>query len=135
LDTNRPRINRARRAVIGLAVAAAVCVAVTNLYALFGHGVRSDAMDFMFLYPLCGAAAVLLLDFALRRLDRRELPRLALNLLNSGVAALTLGAMLRGILSIAGGSSTYMGTFPMVGWSLAAAGVIAAVAAPVLPSR
>lgn len=108
----------------------AFCVAVANIYALFGHGIRSDAMDFMFLYPLCGAVVVLLLDFALTRHFGHGLSRLARNLINSGIAALTLGAMLRGILYIAGGSSPYAFVFPLTGWSLAAAGVIAAVTIP-----
>lgn len=111
-------------------IMAAFCIAVTNVYALFGHGIRSDAMDFMFLYPLCGAVVVLLLDFALTRIFGHGLSRLARNLINSGIATLMLGAMLRGILYIAGSSSTYAFVFPLIGWSLATAGAIAAVAIP-----
>lgn len=113
------------RAAAGLAVAAVVCVIVTNVYALFGHGIRSDAMDFMFLYPLGGAAAVLLYHFALMRVCGRALSRSSLNLILSGIAALTLGAMLTGILYIAGGSSGLAPVFPALGWALCAAGTLA----------
>lgn len=134
LGTNRQRINHARRGAIGLAAVSLLCVGITNLYAVFGHGIRSDAMDYMFLYPLCGGAVMLLLDVLLRRLCGCGLSRISRNLMHSGIAALTAGAMLRGILYIAGGSSPYAGVFPAVGWALAVAGV-ATGACGVLRSR
>jgi len=111
---NRPRPGRT--ALIYLLLSAA-CIAVTNIYALFGHGVRSASMDYMFLYPLLmGAAPYLLLSVLLPRIRRRRFSRSAFNLYNSGTATLTAGAMLDGILEIAGTASTYQPLFVATGW-------------------
>ena len=122
LDMNRPRSGRT--AFIYLLLSAA-CIAVTNIYALFGHGVRSASMDTMFLYPLLmGAAPYLLLSILLPRIRRRRFLRLAFNLYNSGVATLTVGAMLNGILEIAGTASAYQPLFMATGWIFAFIGFI-----------
>jgi hypothetical protein len=81
---------------------------ITNVYALFGHGVRSDSMDFMFLYPLLGGSAVFLLAARLRpvlRKKTRGISRAGYNLYNSGIAALTSAALLTEIMEIAGSDS------------------------------
>jgi len=105
-----------RTALIFLLVSAA-CIAATNIYALFGHGVRSASMDTMFLYPLLmGAAPWLLLAALFPMMGRRRLFRPAFNLYNSGIAALTTGAMLNGILEIAGTASAYQPLFMAAGW-------------------
>jgi len=72
-----------------------ICIAVTNIYALFGHGIRSGSMDLMFLYPLIGGIASFVFTT----------PRISYNLYNSGIATLTSAAMLDGIMEIAGTSS------------------------------
>lgn len=111
-----------RRPFIWLCVSLG-CIVITNVYALFGHGIRSDAMDYMFLYPLLGGAAVmLLLDVVFRRLCY---PRLALNLHSAGIATLTVGGMVQGILDIAGTASAYTIVFTVAGWMLVGVGLIA----------
>lgn len=113
-----------RTALIFLLVSAA-CIAATNIYALFGHGVCSASMDTMFKYPLwMGTAPFSLLAALGKRLRRRRFPRLAFNLYNSGIAALTSGAMLYGILEIAGTSSAYQPLLMAAGWIFAAIGFI-----------
>ena len=103
------------------------CLVITNVYALFGHGVRSAAMDFMFLYPAVGGALVFaLLQLAFPCNIRRRYFRPGYNLYNSGIAALTAGAMLRGIVEIAGTDSGLIGIFFLLGWLLVAAGVAVA---------
>lgn len=107
-----------------LLLAALGCVAVDNIYALFGHGVRSAAMSLMFLYPLGGSCFYALL--AMLRPGRLEGGggRLGRNLLNSGIAALAVGSLLTGILEIAGSSSPYPPWFAGIGWCFAAAGCV-----------
>ncbi|MDR1692595.1 MAG: hypothetical protein LBR72_04490 [Oscillospiraceae bacterium] len=101
--------------------AALGCVVITNVYALFGHGVRSDAMDGMFLYPLLGGTAVYLLTgFALKKAAVRP----GSTIYNAGIATLTAGGMLRGILEIAGTGSAYGTVFTAVGWGLAGLGLL-----------
>jgi len=77
-------------------------------------------MDYMFLYPaLMGLVPFLLLTALLPRIRRRRFLRLAFNLYNSGVATLTVGAMLDGILEIAGTASAYQPLFMATGWIFA----------------
>jgi hypothetical protein len=84
---------------------------ITNVYALFGHGVRSGSMDFMFLYPLLGGTLVFIMAaFLSPVLPERLLTgsRAGYNLYNSGIAALTSAAMLSGIMEIAGTGSKWI---------------------------
>lgn len=82
-------------------------------------------MTWMFLYPLVGGVlfyAVL----AWRWPDGREAPgfRLFMNLYNAGIAALTVGSFLRGVLVIAGAESPYAWVLPALGWTLAGLGLV-----------
>jgi len=116
---------RPGRTALSYLLASAACVTVTNIYALFGHGVRSASMDYMFLYPaLMGLVPFLLLTALLPRIRRRRFLRLAFNLYNSSVATLTVGAMLNGILEIAGTASAYQPLFISAGWIFAFIGFI-----------
>lgn len=98
------------------------CIAVTNIYAVFGHGIRSDSMDFMFLYPLGGALVYFLCDMLSAKTGRDGYGRLGANLFNSGLATLTAGGMLKGVLEIAGTGSGYAAVFDVAGWGLAGLG-------------
>jgi hypothetical protein len=101
-----------------------VCGIVTTVYALFGHGVRSDAMDFMFLYPLIGGFVIKILSALVVGDYSRGSKRVGVNLYNSGLAALTCGALLRGIVEIAGTDSVYIRWFFVAGWVMAACGAV-----------
>ena len=113
-----------RKTAIVYLLIAAICIAVTNIYALFGHGVRSGAMDFMFLYPLLGGTLVYFLLFLLfPTVCLRPFYRITANLYNCGIATLTSGAMLKGIFDIAGTASRYVLFFEVLGWALIASGI------------
>jgi hypothetical protein len=106
-------------------VASAVCVIVTNIYALYGHGVRSDAMDYMFLCPLVGGFAIKILSMLQHGDYSRGVKRVGVNLYNSGLAALACGALLRGIVEIAGTDSVYISWFFVAGWVMVVCGAMA----------
>lgn len=129
LDMNkhfRRRLRDYKISIIYLAVAV-FCIITDHVYAIFGHGVRSASMTYMFLYPL--AAAVLSMVVSIRPLNGGNgWRRLGTNAVASGTAALTVGAFLRGILEIAGSSSAYVVFFYLVGWLFAAAGLAATIA-------
>jgi hypothetical protein len=95
-----------------------LCVIIAQVYALFGHGVRSAYMDYMFLYPLVGGAIAFLF------FRGKKKSRLGYNLYNSGLAALTVGALLRGIVEIAGTGSPWISCFTAAGWLFTAAGTL-----------
>lgn len=98
---------------------------VNKVYALFGHGVSSDAMTWMFLYPLIGGALwFFLIVVAFPRIRKIYGYRLFFNLYNSGIAALTVGSFLQGVVEIAGTNSPYIVQYFRVGWLCATLSLI-----------
>ena len=95
------------------------CVVFNNVYALYGHGVHSDSMTYMFLYPLLGGVLPFaLLWFFSPQADTVNHYRLFYNCYNSGTAALTLGSCIIGIFEIAGTSSPYTIVYAIGGWTM-----------------
>lgn len=114
-----------RKTVLVFIVLSLTAIAVDNIYAIFGHGVSSAAMTWMFLYPLIGGALIyFLIERLIPGISRSPGYRLFYNIYNSGIATLTAGSFLKGILDIAGTSSTYTIVFSAIGWLFAAAGLI-----------
>ncbi|MDR1796418.1 MAG: hypothetical protein LBR44_03085 [Clostridiales Family XIII bacterium] len=112
----------ARKAALAYLCAGVLCIVITNVYALFGHGIRSDAMDFMFLYPTVGGGGFLGLCLLLKRGEAASGFRFGFNAYNSGLAALTAGALLQGIVEIAGTGSGLIKYFFIAGCALCATG-------------
>ena len=114
-----------RKTVIVYIILSITAIAVDNIYAIFGHGVRSASMSWMFLYPLLGGALVY---FFIERLapktGRATGYRLFRNVYNSGIAILTVDSFLKGILDIAGTTSPYTVVFHIAGWIFLASGVL-----------
>ncbi len=87
------------------------CIIFSSIYAQFSHGVSSPHMTYLFLYPLSlGVLAGLLLAY-ISPIKIDSFP--ATHFYHTGVAALTLSSMLRGIFEIAGTSSN-LETFLMI---------------------
>ena len=85
------------------------CIIVDKIYATFGHGVTSNAMTWMFLYPLIGGILFFLLrGNAINRISKHKGYRSFCNIFNSGIAILTVGSFLKGVMDIAGTSSKYV---------------------------
>jgi len=102
-----------------------IAIVVDNIYAIFGHGVRSAAMTWMFIYPLiCGALIYFLIERLIPGVGKTTGYRLFYNVYNSGIATLTVGGFLKGILEIAGTSSTYIVLFNVIGWLFILVGLI-----------
>ena len=98
---------------------------VNKVYALFGHGVSSAAMTWMFLYPLLGGGLLyLLLGLLLPRLNRLVGYRLFYNSYNAGIALLTVGSLLQGIMEIAGTSSPYLKGYDLLGYAMTGIGIL-----------
>ena len=126
----KPANKGTRKSVIVYLVLSAAAVAVDNIYALFGHGVRSASMSFMFLYPLLGGALIyFILGVAAPGITTVKPFRLGYNLYNSGIAALTTGSFFKGILDIAGTASEYTKFFMYFGFDFSAAGLILLITA------
>jgi hypothetical protein len=113
-----------RKTVGVFAGISALAAAVNFIYGIFGHGVHSGYMTWMFLYPLLGGALLYsLICIAAPGIIRLPQYRIFYNLYNSGIATLTLGSFLKGILFIAGTDSAYTAYFDAAGWAMAAAGI------------
>ena len=98
-----------------------LCIVITNVYALFGHGARSGCMDFMFLYPLLGGSLVFMAAAMLTPVLHGRMSagsRMGYNLYNSGIASLTAAAMLKGIMEIAGTDSMWIQYIKILGIGL-----------------
>ncbi|MFA6809194.1 MAG: hypothetical protein WCR27_09415, partial [Eubacteriales bacterium] len=79
----------------------------------------------MFIYPLiCGALIYFLIERLIPGVSKIRGYRLFYNVYNSGIATLTVGGFLKGILEIAGTSSTYIVLFNVVGWLFVLVGLI-----------
>lgn len=106
-------------------ILSAAAVVIDKVYGVFSHGVDSAAMTWMFLYPLLGGA---LFYFVIGRLiphiTKFSGYRVFLNIHNSGIAALTLASLLKGIFEIAGTNSPYLVYYYIVGGVFIAAGLI-----------
>ncbi|HEY5576288.1 MAG TPA: hypothetical protein VIK34_06185, partial [Clostridiaceae bacterium] len=85
----RKHIRKTTAAYLTLSLLA---VAVNYVYGLFGHGVHSGYMTWMFLYPLLGGALFYnLISLAIPGVIRVSRYRMLFNTYNSGIAALTVG--------------------------------------------
>jgi hypothetical protein len=101
--------------------AAVGCVILTLVYGLFGHGVRSWAMDLMWIFPLAGGTTMW--GFSRMHPAYQGMFRFGANLFNSGIATLSVHGLLAGILEIAGSDSPYLSWFLVVGVVLSAVGL------------
>ena len=124
-DTNKPDRGAAGRTALIYLGVTVLCISFDRIYALFSHGVSSPYMSLMFLYPLMGGAAVYFLLWltAPRARENRNL-RLAEHCYNPGIAALTVGSALRGILDIAGTTSPYTPVYVFFGWTMTGLGLL-----------
>lgn len=95
------------------------CITLNYVYSFFGHGVNSTFMTYAFAFSLVlGVGGFLLLG----RLKLEH--RIAFNLYNAGIATLTVGSVLRGILDIAGADVIYPVYYFIVGTIFVAVGVL-----------
>jgi hypothetical protein len=82
-------------------------------------------MTWMFLYPLIGGGILyLLLAILLPELNRFAGYRLFYNIYNSGIALLTTGSLLKGIMEIAGTGSVYLKFYYTLGYIMIGAGIL-----------
>ena len=88
-----------------------------KVYGIFGHGVTSPYMTYMFLYPLVGGVLFYgIVMLLIPSIVNKKRYRFFYNIYNSGIAVLTVGSFLRGIMEIAGTFSTYLMAYTLVGW-------------------
>ena len=88
-----------------------------KIYGIFGHGVTSPYMTYMFLYPLLGGVLFYgIIMLLIPSIVNKKRYRFFYNIYNSGLAILTVGSLLRGVMEIAGTFSSYLMFYTLVGW-------------------
>jgi hypothetical protein len=78
-------------------------------------------MDLMFLHPLVGGLSLAFAAWLKPKLLKGAFFRLGFNIFNSGIACLTAGSFLNGIMEVAGTSSKHVFWFFLFGAILVAA--------------
>lgn len=126
LDTNQilrkyeKNSNRQKTYRVYVAVTLFCCL-FSYIYEKFSHGVYSDAMVYLFAYPLIGGVLVF---GTLALVTKIPWPgRIAYNLYHDGVATLTVGSCIQGVLEIYGTTSKYVVLYRYAGCLLVAAGI------------
>lgn len=102
---NKNSVSKMFKIYIGVSI---FCVILWKIYGNFSHGVNSIYMTYLFAWPLIMGALVNLVFMVIKKLPRPG--SFSVNLYNSGVSALTVSSLLRGIFEIAG-TSCYLQTY------------------------
>lgn len=119
-DTKAKKLQAGRTAIIYLCVSM-FCGMFSAIYEHFSHGVYSDFMVYLFMFPLAGGA----LPFtAIGLINKLPFPTpAAKRSYNSGIASFTTGSCIKGILDIYGTSSGYTAVYWVAGVLLVCAGL------------
>lgn len=113
--------NRALKALMIYVPAAVLCGIFSLIYEHFSHGVYSNFMVWLFLFPLVGGA----LPFFIIYVFKLAYPnRVALNIYNSGICTLTIGSCMSGVFEIYGSTSALLIVYWIVGICFTAFGLI-----------
>ncbi|MGE4352867.1 MAG: hypothetical protein AB7D36_02125 [Oscillospiraceae bacterium] len=120
ISDNRLKKQSARKTAAVYLGVSLFCGLFSTIYEHYSHGVYSDYMVYLFLFPLLGGA----LPFAaIGFIEKLRYPgRLSLNLYHSGVAALTVGSCFKGVVEIYGTTSALVPVYWIAGAAFAAAG-------------
>ena len=98
------------------------CAAFGGIYEIFSHGVYSNYMMYAFLFPLIGGALYNLILYCFSRLSLQR--GLSLIFYNTGIAALTIGSIVRGILDSYGTDNILANVYWYAGAILVCLGVV-----------
>lgn len=120
-DINTNQRKTAKTAFIYLLVSLLLAL-FGAVYELFSHEVYSFYMIYAFAFPLAGET----LPFAAISLfvEKKTPNAVSQNLYHSGIAALTIGSILQGVLEIYGTTNRWIRLYWLVGIGLTVAGII-----------
>ncbi len=99
-----------------------LCLIIFVIYSKFSHGVSSPFMTYLFGWPLLLGLTPAMLYVIFPKLRRPD--RVSFNIYNSGVAALTVSSLLKGIFDIAGNNSRYQIYLMITGFVFLGAGLL-----------
>ncbi|MGN0307970.1 MAG: hypothetical protein ACI4DN_07120 [Lachnospiraceae bacterium] len=99
------------------------CALFGAVYEFFSHGVYSFYMLYAFLFPLVGGTLPFLSAFLIKTGNYPGV--LSQNLYHSGIATITVGSLIRGVLEIYGTTNSLLCLYGYVGIILLLLGIIA----------
>ncbi len=103
-------------------IASLICALFGAVYEYYSHGVYSYAMIYAFAYPLAlGVLPFFLIGF----LRAAYPPKTVRCLWHAGIAALTVGSIVTGVLEIYGTTNPLTVVYPILGAALCGSGAIA----------
>ena len=103
-------------------IATLICILFTMIYELFSHDVYSNFMIFSFMIPLI-FGVIVYYGVYLSKLS--NLPsKLEISMYNAGIATLTLGSIMQGVLEIYGTTNSHIYIYLIVGILLISVSVI-----------
>ena len=97
------------------------CALFGAVYEMFSHGVYSFYMLYAFAFPLAGGT---LPFFAISLFQKRYPETVTRNIYHSGIATLTVGSIIQGVLEIYGTTNRLAGIYWLVGVILLLAGIM-----------
>ena len=112
-----------KRNLLGNIAGTAFLALFGAVYELFSHEVYSYFMIYAFAIPLTLGVLI----YALLLIFRKYPGRAALNLWNSGIAAISVGCVFRGVLEIYGTTNSLCVVYPVSGLLLLTAGLITGI--------
>ncbi len=117
-----------RRMIIWLRISV-FCLIFYLIYNQFSHGVQSAYMTYLFAWPLVLGFLPCAALYIIRRLRKStiRISSISDNAYCSGVAALTVSSLLRGIFEIAGTASIYQTCLTYAGLTLIIIGIITGI--------
>lgn len=105
ISATKSQSERQTKTVMVYSAVTVFCMLFAFIYEQFSYGEHSDCMRLMFVVPLCGGVLPFLAAYLLG--IKYKFSRAAYNLWNSGIAALTCGCLINGIIEISGRSTDY----------------------------
>ena len=112
---------RLQKHLIGSIIASLFCALFAAVYEAFSFGVFSYFMLFAFVFPLLGCS----LPYSILVFINKKSPDLSsLRLWNSGIAALTVGSIIQGVVDIYGTTNSFIIVYWAAGIVFCALGLI-----------
>ena len=111
---------RLQKHLIGSIIAALFCALFAAVYESFSFGVYSYFMLFAFVLPLLGCS----LPYSIIVFRNKNIPgAIALRLWNSGIASLTVGSIIQGVIEIYGTTNQLVIIYAAVGIAFCISGL------------
>lgn len=122
MSENEMKRRALKKVLINYMAVTLLCGSFSMIYEYFSHGVYSNYMVYLFLFPFLGG----LIPYSLLVYNKGSvLPgRLSANLHHLGIATLAVGSCIKGILDIYGTTSPYIPVYWVAGGVMIFSGIL-----------